>query len=67
MIIGFDVYHGSGGSVNAMVSTTTPSFGSFYSTVSLPGGHRGAQEVSASMALDVSSKSQSVLLQLMLN
>jgi hypothetical protein len=63
MVVGFDVYHGRGGSVGAMVCTTsmtstdTPAFGSYYSTVSFFNRNRKFQEVSSSMAIDIASES----------
>jgi len=57
MVVGFDVHHGVKGSgsqaVGAMVSTTTGTFASYFSTVSF---HSSGDELARLMVADLISK-----------
>jgi len=57
MFAGVDVYHGAkgtkGGSVSALVSTTSANFASYFNTVSI---HNGRDELATNLCIDMQSK-----------
>jgi hypothetical protein len=57
MFAGIDVYHGAkgtkGGSVSAVVSTTSANFASYFNTISI---HGGKEELATNLSNDMQSK-----------